>query len=260
MSNWRLACAAVAGVSHNDQGVPCQDKVIARSDKTADMIALADGAGSAKLSHFGADRVLDGVSRLFFDEPELFFRSPKQEVKELVATTISNELEGLSRDLSCDLYDLSSTFLFFATLHNRYVSFHIGDGVIGVMNGLEPTVLSHPYNGRYASITRFTTDPELMDALRMRRGDASKISAAILMSDGSSTSLYKETEGELVKAVLKLFVACKENDETTMNRLLEETIEDQLTQKTGDDCSIALMARDKSKLNRAYNRTYSRSI
>ena len=76
------------------------------------------------------------------------------------------------------------------------------------------------------------------------------------MSDGSSTSLYKESEGELIKAVLKLFVACKDNDEATMNRLLEETIQDQLTRKTGDDCSIALMARDKSKLNRAYHKAY----
>lgn len=256
MSNWRLACAAVAGVAHVDQGVPCQDKAIARSDKSADMIALADGAGSAKFSHFGAEKILDGISRLFLDDPGLFFFSPKNEVKELVASTISSELEELSGELSCDLYDLSSTFLFFATLHNRYVSFHIGDGVIGIMNGLEPAVLSHPYNGRYASITRFTTDPDLMDALRMRRGDALKISAAILMSDGSSTSLYKESEGELIKAVLKLFVACKDNDEATMNRLLEETIQDQLTRKTGDDCSIALMARDKSKLNRAYHKAY----
>lgn len=256
MSNWKLACAAVAGTSHEDQGMPCQDKVIARSNKTADMIALADGAGSAKLSHFGAERVLDAVSRLFLDEPELFFHSPKNKVKELVVATISSELEGLSHELSCNPCDLSSTFLFFATLYNRYVSFHIGDGVIGVMKGLEPAVLSHPYNGKYASITRFTTDPNLMDALRMCRGDASKISAAILMSDGSSTSLYKESEGELIKAVLKLFVACKDNEAPIMNRLLEETIRDQLTQKTGDDCSIALMARDKSKLNRAYHKAY----
>lgn len=260
MSNWRLACATVAGVSHVGHSVPCQDKVRARSTKTADMIALADGAGSAKLSHLGADRVLDGVSRFFLDDPDLFFRTPKNEVKEAVASTIASELKELSRELSCELYDLSSTFLFFATLHNRFVSFHIGDGVIGVMRGLEPAVLSRPYNGRYASMTRFTTDPDLMDALRMRRGDASKISAAILMSDGSSASLYKEIEGELVKAVLKLFVACKDNDESTMNRLLRETIEDQLIQKTSDDCSIALMARDMSKLNRAYCRAYRRSI
>ena len=221
MSNWHLACSAVKGYSHVENGTPCQDKVITLATKKGGFIALADGAGSAHMSHYGAEGVRNRLAKLYANEERLFFDTPKKIVKARVAAVICETLKELSDEYECTVEDLSSTLLLFAVRHKRYVAFHIGDGVIGLMDGLRIRVLSKPYNGKYASTTRFTTDNDLEDALRMYRGDASKISGAILMSDGSSTSLYREREAELVKAVLKLFHACKEHDEGEMSELLE---------------------------------------
>ena len=259
MSNWHLACSAVQGFSHVEREIPCQDKVITLTTKKGGFIALADGAGSAHMSHYGAEGVLNRLAKLYADEEGLFFDAPRETVKARVAAVINETLKELSVEHECTVEDLSSTLLLFAVRHKRFVAFHIGDGVIGLMDGLSIRVLSKPYNGRYASITRFTTDEDLEDALRMYRGDATKISGAILMSDGSSTSLYREREAELVRAVLKLFYACKEHEQGEMNELLQETLEEQLTHMTNDDCSIALMARERSKLNRAYWATYRKS-
>lgn len=259
MSNWHLACSAVQGFSHVEKGSPCQDKVITLTTKKGGFIALADGAGSARMSHYGAEGVLGRLGNLFADEEGLFFDAPREAVKARVAAVITEALSELSAEHECALEDLSSTLLMFAVRHKKYVAFHIGDGVIGLMDGLGVRVLSRPYNGRYASITRFTTDEDLEGALRMYRGDATKISGAILMSDGSSASLYREREAELVRAVLKLFYACKEHEQDEMNELLNETLKEQLAQMTSDDCSIALMARERSKLNRAYSAAYGKS-
>ena len=52
---WNTIQCAVQGKSHIKTGVPCQDKTYSLFLNGVKVIALADGAGSAKLSHYGAE-------------------------------------------------------------------------------------------------------------------------------------------------------------------------------------------------------------
>ena len=54
---WNIIQCAVKGRSHEKVNMPCQDKTYALFENDVQTIALADGAGSAKLSHFGAETV-----------------------------------------------------------------------------------------------------------------------------------------------------------------------------------------------------------
>lgn len=68
---WKSVCSAVQGRGHAKKDIPCQDKVARREENGVHVIALADGAGSAALSHFGAQVVVncatDFVAEKFFD-------------------------------------------------------------------------------------------------------------------------------------------------------------------------------------------------
>ena len=54
---WRFFQCAVAGRGHERRGIPCQDKTYRFQYNGVNTVALADGAGSAKLSHLGASRI-----------------------------------------------------------------------------------------------------------------------------------------------------------------------------------------------------------
>lgn len=55
---WRSVCCAAQGSGHRKSGVPCQDKTFRLDKNGVHIIVLSDGAGSARLSHFGAERVV----------------------------------------------------------------------------------------------------------------------------------------------------------------------------------------------------------
>ena len=65
---WHLLNCAVQGRGHISVGVPCQDRVLAYQGKEISLIALADGAGSARLSHLGAECVVQSVKELMVTE------------------------------------------------------------------------------------------------------------------------------------------------------------------------------------------------
>ena len=51
---WKVVQCAVQGRGHIKGNIPCQDKIHYYTDENTTITALADGAGSAKLSHIGA--------------------------------------------------------------------------------------------------------------------------------------------------------------------------------------------------------------
>lgn len=64
---WRSVCCAAQGSGHRKSGVPCQDKTFRLDKNGVHIIVLSDGAGSARLSHFGAERVVRAAAELAAD-------------------------------------------------------------------------------------------------------------------------------------------------------------------------------------------------
>ena len=59
---WKKVHCAVQGRGHTKNQVPCQDKTFCYQENGVLVAALADGAGSAKLSHYGAACVTEYIA------------------------------------------------------------------------------------------------------------------------------------------------------------------------------------------------------
>lgn len=259
-----------------DSGVPCQDQVLCmRSPNGTEIGALADGAGSALLSHYGAEVVVEAASQLVAQDFDRIFKATNnlgtirvEVVGQLQSALLEAATTGLDltdsdrerlglppRDtnprVSCEVRDLASTLLLVAVKDDRFVALHLGDGVLGaevvLSSGRKAArPLGRPDNGEFANETTFITSRSAAGALRIYRGrletTARTISGFILMSDGPEASLYKKRARSLAPACSKLLEACRSMPSEVMQEQLEATLRDVIVPRTHDDCSLVLLA------------------
>lgn len=146
---WKTLGCAVQGNGHLANNIPCQDKIASLSENGVSVIALADGAGSAKLSHFGAEHVTKYICKKLCSDFDKVFSDDSDGVnaKTAVLTDINVMLKELSEKHECTVKDLSSTLLAVAVRGEDVLAIHLGDGVIGCLKGDEIKVISKPENG-----------------------------------------------------------------------------------------------------------------
>ncbi len=250
MSDWVASAVAERGLGHLANDLPCQDVTLADEAGDVSAITLADGAGSAKLSDIGALVVAESALAILLDQFDDLYYGEEEEVKSFTIDTILTNLSIRANQENADLRDLSSTLLCVAVKGERYVAMHVGDGVIGVMQGDELKVLSYPSNGEYANETVFVNSQEAQYDMRLMRGRAAAISGFVLMSDGSEQSLYDKTKREIAPAIVKLFAARLDMPDEEFESELRDLLQTQIIQRTADDCSIALLTRDRKRLRR----------
>jgi len=240
---WKSIEYATAGKSHIKAGLPCQDKVRTFRNGEVTVITLADGAGSAKLSHYGAEAVLEKVSRDLGECFEEFFREKDGAViRRRLLSDVNEALERVQKGLHCKINDLSSTLLAVAVSGNRYFIVHIGDGVIGYLKDGEVKVATRPDNGDFANETFFTTSPAVSSHIRLCKGTDEKIEGFVLMSDGTENALYNKRTGQLsngIKRIMKMTAICPRG---ILMNLLDATMMESIMEHTHDDCSISILA------------------
>ncbi len=246
---WKSICCAVQGRGHAKKNLPCQDKVARLEENGVHVIALADGAGSAALSHFGAQCVVNRATAFIADR---FFdliaredgRSVTQEILSVLLQALRNEalLHG------CALKDLASTLLVAAVGDGKFFLAHLGDGVIGYLNDSGLKVASTPDNGEFSNETVFVTSADAVARLRIFKGALKNISGFILMSDGSEQSLYSKRKKTLAPAVKRLMHRTCLVDGKILTPQLEQALSTVIAANTQDDCSVAILARPSAQL------------
>lgn len=247
---WNIVQCAVQGRGHIKSDMPCQDKTFSYSKDGIHIIALADGAGSAMLSHFGAEAVTgficDEMSKQFNEYFAL--ENAKSAAQQLIAG-IENTLEQKSAELGCKTNDLASTLLMAAVKDDRYILLHIGDGVIGYYRNGEIKTASQPENGEFANVTVFTTSPNAAASMRMIKGELGDIKGFILMSDGTEASLYDKQKKVPAQALKKIMDMCTFINLNKIQEHLRRDFENVIRTKTTDDCSIAIMVNSDNSYN-----------
>ena len=242
---WKCSQCAIQGRGHVDKGIPCQDKVGIRHSKGTHVMCLSDGAGSAKLSHFGAECVVEYGLNLFVSSFEDVFEiSDGDKAKTVILETVLEGIEAKAKELSCDIKDLAATFLAVAVHEDKYIIVHVGDGVIGYLSDGIIKVASSPSNGEFSNETFFVTSSNAATAMKIFKGHINNIEGFVIMSDGTEQSLYNKKNNSLGKAVVKLLKYNVMLNENAMANQLRQTFNDIIIQKTKDDCSIALMSRE----------------
>lgn len=247
---WNIIQCAVQGRSHISSETPCQDKTFSYSDSNTNIIALADGAGSARLSHFGAEAVTQFVCSEFSQQfDEYYVQNDAAYVARQLLSGITNTLEQVAQEHKCDTRDLSSTLLFAAVKDDSYILIHIGDGVIGYYKNGEIKTASEPNNGEFANTTVFTTSNDAISSMRMLKGNLGEISGFVLMSDGSEASLYDKRNKVPAQALKKIMEMCTYIRLDRVQARLQEDFEKVIRYKTTDDCSLAILVKKNPDFN-----------
>ena len=241
--NWVTIQCAVQGRGHLSSGTPCQDKTFSIVKEACSACALADGAGSASHSHFGAEAVTQAICNYMAENFDLIINEDGAAVKKNILTVIGESLKALCNEKKCAIKDLASTLLFVAEKGGKFIICHIGDGVIGYVKEGKVLVASQPENGEFANTTVFTTSSNAIASMRLIKGDLKQISGFILMSDGTETSFYNKRNKALSPSLARLTRLASVCNPDYMTQKLNGSFEDLVKQQTSDDCSIVLMSR-----------------
>lgn len=241
MEEWKTAGAFVQGTGHKKKKVPCQDRIYSIVDRGFAAISLADGAGSCSHSHIGAEIVTKTVVKVLEKKFDFLYGLSEKFIKDYILYELLVKLGYIACAFNVDLMELSSTLLFVAVKNRRYICGHIGDGVIGILNDENLNVLSHPERGEFANTTYFVTSHNALDHFKIMKGKIDSISGFVLMSDGSSESLYDRRERRLSIAINRMFCWMGDNEIQTVKVALYNNLKNVLRKYTLDDCSINLM-------------------
>ena len=243
---WNSIRCEVQGRGHIKNSIPCQDKTYSICINGVQTVALADGAGSAKLSHFGAENVVKNICYELSNKFEDYFLEEDGiVVKENLLKNIKTNLEKLAFELECDTKDLASTLLFVSIKNDKFILAHIGDGVIGYLKNGELKIASQPENGEFINTTIFTTSKDAINSMRLIKGHINDIKSFILMSDGTEESFYDRRERKLAEVLKNIIEKMITEPVKEIQLKLEESFKNVIIQKTTDDCSIVILVNEE---------------
>ena len=89
----------VQGRGHEKNNIPCQDATHTLQNDTAHIITLADGAGSARFSHFGAEATTQKMADFLSQNFDRFYNVKKEEftsIKKEIIKTLCENLQSLA--------------------------------------------------------------------------------------------------------------------------------------------------------------------
>lgn len=254
---WKKINYQIQGRGHEKDNIPCQDKTYAIKKNGVHCIALADGAGSAKLSHIGADIAVRVASEYLCTNFEKALNDEDGiNTKKEFIKVVYESLMLTAEELRCEIRDLASTLMIVAIKGDDYILFHIGDGVVGAYRNGEVEVISWPVNGEYAGSTVFTTSSNVSNYLVGKRKKLDGIEGFVLMSDGTGDSFYDKNTKTLVPSTRNFFEYLKSENEEAMEELVDNTFREVISKKTFDDCSICLILVGEDEVCSAYELNY----
>lgn len=253
---WNSVQCAVQGRGHIKTNTPCQDKTKFLYENQTSVIALADGAGSAAMSHFGAEFVTNKICELLTQKFDIYFNEDDGvAIKRVIVGKLTEELKKLAQSLTCEIEDLASTLLVVAVKNGKYIIFHIGDGVIGYVKNDELKIASQPENGEFVNTTVFVTSKDVLSSMKIMKGQLNGITGFALMSDGTESCLYNKREKSLAPALKKVIDLSKIMKINCLQKEIERSFENVIRYSTNDDCSLIILVeedysfRGYSKLN-----------
>lgn len=242
---WNSVQCAVQGRGHIKSGTPCQDKTYFLFEKDISVIALADGAGSASMSHFGAEFVTHKICELLIQQFDIYFNEEDgAAIKRVIVGILMEGLEKLAGSLHCETKDLASTLLVAAVNNGKYIILHIGDGVIGYVKDNELKIASHPENGEFVNTTVFVTSKDVLPTMKMMKGQLNGITGFALMSDGTEASLYNKREKSLAPALKKIMDLSHTMKVDCLQNEIERSFENVIKNSTTDDCSLIILVEE----------------
>lgn len=176
--NWKAVARSEIGTSHQKQGIGCQDYGNYRIFDDVIVGAVADGAGSAKHSDFGANLAVETVLKCFANinespQKQAFFqplcKEEAQQVFAKIVKQVITELQKQADEKDYSINDLACTLLVFLATPDWVAAMQIGDGFIVMRSeDSEYQLLFQPDKGEFANETTFITSTNALKEMQVK--------------------------------------------------------------------------------------------
>jgi hypothetical protein len=247
---WRVVGAAVPGVSHLRLVLPCQDVQAVRVLASGDLlVAMADGAGSARLSDQGAacavDAALDALAARLEDS-----RPESQVAWELLLL----EVFAASRQAVLALADegqesareYASTLTCVVVTADQLAIGQIGDGaVVGIDQDGVMFTATRLQRGEYANETHFITQNDALEQVVISVR-AHVLRGVAVMSDGLirlALKMPSQDPHEPFFQPLFRFVSALDEVQDAAGQLAAFMSSERVNSRTDDDKTLVLAVR-----------------
>jgi len=270
----KIVCPpSVTGSGHLADNTPCQDCVMSDSGKVFNksfaILGVADGAGSKRFSHFGAETVLkEGFRELTNPRllkrlaiktqfPLLFSRMQSlrifglktiEDLWEETATRIVEQmkiaLNAKSTELEVPVNQLASTCIIALVIDDVLFALRIGDGALAARrsNGKIYSAFP-PKENTYVNETTFVTSAKTSPELSVIRD----VDGVLVTTDGCEPFFFNESKGEPRSGNIEAFlqVALQPDAYKKISTWLNDPV---LRENTHDDISLIVAARGEAWL------------
>ena len=236
---WKIIGTAVQGRGHIKKDIPVQDKIF-HLKGDVNVIALADGAGSAKLSHYGAQCVVETICQTLHQQFDTIYTQEDITVaQQYIINTLLEELQKLADTHGEPIKEFASTLLCVAVKNEKGLIIHLGDGEIGAVRDGELLEISSASNGEFANATFFVTSSNSAYKMKLfKSSNILKFSSIFLMSDGAAESFYSKQYKRFSEVLKSIFHKATYLPESLMNDMLHDSFESYVKMKTTDDCAF----------------------
>jgi hypothetical protein len=252
---WLVTAASQAGMTHVGRGEPCADAFAIGEIGAVLVLALADGAGSARFggqaARFAVQEAVRVSRALYPNGSEE--REPCEFLREVFRGTLAGLLHQISawRDALAEplrLSDYHTTLLLAVVSDSHLLVGNIGDGWLiarggdGIARAVAP-----PPRGEYCNETFFLTSEHAIEDAVCEAVSSGDLDAIALLSDGTSwfaVDLEARQPGQALFDNLFRFAADREIPVERKNEDLADFLaSDLVCRKTDDDTTLMLAVR-----------------
>jgi hypothetical protein len=252
-ADWQVIGAAVQGLSHQKQGLPCQDALEYRClpDGTL-LVALADGASSATHSELGAQAAVQAAVDALTASLEIGQPAECCDWVEVFWETFESAraaLLQLAKKREESLRDFATTLTCLAATPEILIVGQLGDGAVVARgaDGVLDTVTT-VQRGEYANETYFLTQEQALEQVVIQVINL-PLQGLAVMSDGLTRLALKRPTNEPHLPFFKPLFAFVEaaalsNDGTQASEALTAFLASpRVCERTDDDKALVLALR-----------------
>ena len=210
-------------------------------------IVAADGAGSARRGGEGAAIACEVAQRAIAEWAAATHELPTPNVVADWCSRVCDALQAQALTEEAQLRDYACTLLIAVVTANGAAYAHIGDGGIVIDNAAGLELVFWPESGEYANMTRFITDTDALERVRIRCAHLPPEEVAVF-TDGiqrlalnyASASVHAPFFAPML-AVLRRTAAedCEQLD-AQLNAFLDS---EKVNRRTDDDKTLVLATR-----------------
>ena len=241
---------SLQGFAHIDDDIPCQDAHAFLEKDDYYYLAIADGAGSAKLSHISSNYIVKEIIKKLSNS-NISLTDNLEKLKFIFESLVNELVDNLLNDyLKEEEIDKISKRDFHTTLivaignNEKGIIFHVGDGTAIVLEAqnFDNFHISKPENGEYANETFFITMKNWEEHLRITNYD-NTFDSIFLMSDGVTPFATLNNCSEPSKDfLLPLLNFVKENHGKDYINIINNTLSsDKVKKISSDDKTILFL-------------------